>query len=184
MQALSNAITICDRVGKKPTAATAQALKKLFPSSTSTPVSEMHRKRVFDPTAECVFSNEKKKKKAVRSRATTVKFVFIKNYAEGLPKNKNRKELLDGKCTKKIEIYRTMNADQVKAKVLREFTSIGISVFSYLNLDGGIRFTISTQQNLDGNGVITSAKKKNGNIVYITDHTPVAILASNMYILM
>ena len=76
-----------------------------------------------------------------------------------------------------------MNTDQVKA-VLHEFTRIGILVISYLQLDGGIHFTISTQQNLDGNGVITSTKKKNGNIVYITDHTLVAILASNMYILM
>ena len=169
---LSNAITICERVGKKPTAATAQALKKLFPSSTSTPVPAVHRKRVIDPTAECVFSNEKKKKKAARSRATSVKFVLINDFVKGLPRSENRKELLEGECTKKIEIFRTMNADQVKAKVLREFT--GISVFSYLQLDGGVRLTISSQQHLDGNEVITSAKKRNGNVVYITNRTQVA----------
>ena len=85
-----------------------------------------------------------------------MKFVFIKNYVEGQPKSKNRKELLEGKCTKKIEIYRTMNADQAKA-VLREF---GILVFSYLQLDGGIRFTISTQQNLDWNGESQGQRKR------------------------
>ena len=69
---------------KKPTAAMAQALKKLFSFSTFTPVPETQRKRVFDPTAECVLSNQKKKKKAARSQATTVKVVFIKNYVEVL----------------------------------------------------------------------------------------------------
>ena len=58
-------------------------------------------------------------------------------------------------------------------KVLHEFT--GISVTLCLQSDGGIHLIIPAQQNLDGNGVITSAKKRNGNIVNITDHILVAI---------
>lgn len=165
---MSNAITICDRVGKKPTAATAQALKKLFPSSASTPA-PVQRKRVFDPTADCVFTSEKKKKKAARCRGTMVNFVLLRDFEKGLPRKEARKQLMEGNCAKKIEIFRTMSADEVKTKVLQEFTTI--STISYLQLNGGVRMAISSQQHLDGNEVITSAKKRNGNVVYITDQT-------------
>ena len=169
-QAVLNAMTICDRVGKKPTAATAQALKKLFPSSTSTPV-PVQRKRVFDPTADCAFSNEKKKKKAARTRGTMINFVLLHDFEKGLPRKEARKQLMEGNCAKKIEIFRTMSAGEVKTKVLREFTTI--STISYLQLNGGVHMAVSSQQHLDGNEVITNAKKRNGNIVYITDRTPV-----------
>ena len=74
-----------------------------------------------------------------------MKFVLIKNLVKGLPKSENRK-LLEGECNKKIEIHGTINADQVKAKVLHEFT--GISVTLCLQLDGGIHLIIPTQKDL------------------------------------
>ena len=160
---MSNAITICDRVGKKPTGVTAQALKKLFPSSTSTPV-PVQRKRVFDPTADCVFTSEKKKKKVVRSWGTMVNFALLNNFERGLPRKEARKQLMEGNCAKQIEIFRTMSADEIKAKVLCEFATI--SMICYLQLNG-VHMAISSQQHLDGNEVITNAKKRNGNVVYI-----------------
>ena len=128
---------------------------------------------MFDPTADCVFTVEKKKKKAACSRGTMVKFALLNDFEKGLPRKEIRKQLLEGNCAKKIEIFRTMSADEVKAKVLREFTAI--SMISYLQLNGGVHMAISSQQQLDGNEVITSAKKRNGNVVYITDRTLVYI---------
>ena len=46
----------------------------------------------------------------------------------------------------------------------------------YLQLNGGIKMAISSQQNLDGNEVITCAKKRNGNITYITDRVQIIYL--------
>lgn len=166
-QATVDAMTICDQVGKKPTPAAAKVLKKLFPSSTSTPV----QKRPFDPTADCIVSTVKKKKKAVRSRCTTVRFILLKDFEKGLPRGQARKQLLEGNCSKKIEIFRTMNAAQVRAKILQGFPNA--SAISFLQLNGGINMTISSNQNLDGDGVITASAKRNGNVVYITDCSPV-----------
>ena len=97
-----DAIAVCDRVGKRPAPAAAKVLKKLFPSSTSTPVPSSS-KRPFDPTAECVFAMEKKKKKAARSRPTKIQFILLKEFEKGLPRGNTRKELLQGDCLKKID---------------------------------------------------------------------------------
>ena len=100
-----------------------------------------------------------------------INFVLLHDFEKGLPRKEARKQLMEGNCAKKIEIFRTMSAGEVKTKVLREFTTI--STISYLQLNGGVHMAISSQQHLDGNEVITNAKKRNGNIVYITDRTPV-----------
>ena len=136
----------------------------------------MQKKRVFDPTADCVFASEKKKRKAARIRGTMVNFVLIHDFEKGLPRKEERKQLLEGDNAKKIEIFRTMSVDQVKAKILQEFSAI--STMSYLQLNGGIKISISSQQNLDGNEVITCAKKRNGNILYITDRLQVILPAA------
>jgi len=86
-----------------------------------------------------------------------------------MPRGKARKQLLEGNCAKRIEMFRTMSADEVKAKFLCEFTTI--STISYLQLNGAVDMAISSQQDLDNNKVITSSLKINGNVVYITDHT-------------
>ena len=51
-----------------------------------------------------------------------VKFVLVKDFEKGLPRIEQRKQVLEGDCAKKIEIFRTMSADKIKAKMLREFT--------------------------------------------------------------
>lgn len=60
----SKAISFCSRVGK-PSTSQAEALRNLFPSSSASTSAEYitARKRAFDPTADCVFSGEKKKRK-------------------------------------------------------------------------------------------------------------------------
>ena len=122
--------------------------------------------RVFDPTAECVFTNEKKKKKAVRNQGSMLKFVLISEPKNGVPKKKRRKELLEGNSSKKIEIFRSMKPHEIETKVLSNFSTI--SAFTYLQVIRGSQLIIATQQSFDGNELIAESQKRSGNIVYIT----------------
>lgn len=164
VQVSSNAIAICSRVGQKPSPAAAQELKKLFTASTSVPVPK--KRAVFDPTAECVFASEKKKKKAARNRGSIVNFVLITEHEKGLLRGNSRKQLLQGSSAKKIEIFRSMSPQQIQAKVLQQFTTL--STISFLQVAGGSHLVCSPQQNPDGNEVIANSQKRSGNTLYIT----------------
>jgi len=176
IQTSFNAISICDRAGKKPSAVAAQELKKLFASSTSVTVPK--KRPAFDPTNECVFAAEKKKKKAARNRGTLVNFVLVSDPDKGLPRGQARKELLGGGMSKKIEIFRHTKPVEVYNKVLQQFPSI--SAYSYIQVVDGSHLTVSNIQHLDADEVIKDSQKRNGNILYITPSEVCALYISQI----
>lgn len=136
----------------------------MFPSSSASTEYITAKKRAFDPTADCVFSAEKKKKKACRNRGTSVTFVLISDIQKGVPRRKADKDKLiaDGH-SKKTDVFRSMSVNQVQAKVLRLFA---INSFEYLEVNGTNLF-VGTNQLLNGDEVIESAVKRKGHTMYI-----------------
>ena len=74
--------------------------KKLFPSSTSTPVPvQIKGKRCF--TQQQIVCLPVRKKKATHSWGTMVNFIFLHDFEKGLPKKEVKKQqLMEGMCVK------------------------------------------------------------------------------------
>ena len=81
---------ICNRVGK-PSNAHTEALRDLFPSSSSS--KRIQLSNAFDPTQPCVALENQKKKKASRCKPSKVTVIVVEDLRKGLPKGKYRKEL-------------------------------------------------------------------------------------------
>ena len=139
-------------------------MRNLFPSSSASTEYITTKKRAFDPTADCVFSAEKKKKKACRNRGTGVTFVLISDIRKGIPRRKPDKDkLIEDGHSKKTDLFRAMSANQVQAKVLKLFS---ISSFEYLEVND-TNLSVGIKQLLTGDEVIESAIKRKGHTIYI-----------------
>ena len=66
---------------------------------------------------------------------------------------------------KKTDLLRSMNVDQVKAKVLQLFS---IRSFEYLKVNG-TNLSVENNQLLNGDEVIASAIKRKGHTMYIKE---------------
>ena len=95
----------------KPSAASARAVKALFPSSSSAP-----RKIVtsaFDPLEEGVFTHEPKRKKGARVKAVQVSVFVVKSHTKCVPHGAWRRKLIERKQLVRVELQRNMSPSQV-----------------------------------------------------------------------
>ena len=85
----------CHKVSQ-PSRLTAETLKKLFPGCSSTSEPSLG-KRKFDPSAECIVSGQKKKKKSsnIRGKPRTIPVVLLKWKSRFVPRGYARSRLLE-----------------------------------------------------------------------------------------
>ena len=73
----------------------------------------------------CIF-NPEKEKKAARNRGTNLTIMLVNDYSKGVP---IKKQLQDDHLVKKVEMFRTMSAEQVQARIKQQFA---LSFYEYM----------------------------------------------------
>ena len=113
---------------------------------------------------ECVFSTEKRRKKAARNRGTNLTVTIVNDYSKGVPTGKQKKQLQSDGLVKKVEMFRTMSSEQVQVRIKQQ---CALKNFQFLQVDGK-KLSIASHQLVNGDELIESAIKRNENRVYIT----------------
>ena len=103
---------------KKPSAADARTLSSLFPASK--PVKRI-RSEAFDPFADCIASDAKRKKKAVRIKPRNIAVVLVDD-TDRVPRFGKRKALKNDGKIRQLQFTRNMSAGQVKKNIIRGFS--------------------------------------------------------------
>ena len=70
-----------------------------------------------------VYFQPRKRKKAARNRGTNLTIMLVNDYSKGLPIKKKKTQLQYDYLVKKVEMFRTMSAEQVQAKIKQQFCS-------------------------------------------------------------
>lgn len=151
---------ICNRVGK-PSNAHSEALRDLFPSSSS---KRIRLSDAFDPTQPCVALEYQKKKKAVRCRPNKVTVIVVEDLGKGLPKGNYRKELIQLQRVVSLEFYRYMSSTQIKNAIIRGFKHLPLHCFKYLVCDRKVLLVVNADQDQDGNKIINSLQPGKGTL--------------------
>ena len=153
------AVSICSTVGQSK-GASARVLSKLFPSSTSSTASK--RASGFDPTKECVAApQQKKKKKAVRTRPVTVSVTVVKNPKQGVPKGKKRKEeVVREQRTQKIQVTRSMSSREVRNEITRAFKHLPLKAFQIMESTTGGNLFEAKNQSPNGADLVEGVVKR------------------------
>ena len=145
----------------KPTGVEAESLSKLFPSSSSASTgSKRIRTPTFDPTADLVVGNEKRKKKAVNNaqgRPTSVKVMALKSFTKYIPRGKQRSTLKKADRERSLLFKRSMTSEEVRCTIAMGFSDIAAvreKNWTYLQCDCDNHLAISKNQALNGNDVI------------------------------
>ena len=153
---------ICIRVGK-PSNAHSEALRELFPSSSSSS-KRIRLSDAFDPTQPCVALEYQKKKKAVCCRPSKVTVIVVEDLRKGLPKRKYRKEFAQLQRVVSLEFYRYMSSTQIKNAIIRGFEHLPLRYFKYLVCDGKVSLVVNADQDQDGNKIINSLQPGKGTL--------------------
>ena len=162
LQKLAGSVSkICNRVGK-PSNAHTEALRDLFPSSSSS--KRIRLSDAFDPTQPCVALEHQKKKKAVRCRPSKVAVIVVEDLKKGLPKGKYRKELTQSQRVVSLEFYRYMSSTQIKNAIIRSFKHLPLHCFKYLVCDSNVSLVVNADQDQDGNKIINSLQHGKGTL--------------------
>ncbi len=160
------ASTICSKV-KKLSPAHASALHKMFPSSVSRPKKQS---AAFDPTEDCVFLSEQKKKKksTSRNKPTLINVVVVDRHRRIVPRGLYKTELENAQRFLKVTLQRNMSAAAVQTAIQQASRHLNIRAFIVLECEGG-KLVEAATQSPDGDSVIDSATKRKGNTYYITE---------------
>ena len=138
----------------KPSEANSKALLSLFPGL-------QNRKRKFSPSDECVVAEQHRKKKAgnpsARGRPKMLKVVFLDKLGPVLPKGQARDKLCREGRIKEVPIRRNMTATEVTNILANHFSTGNACEVEYLQAHRDNTLKMSTEQNLDGAGVIRVA---------------------------
>ena len=92
--------------------------------------------------------------------------MLIPNGTKSVCRGKHHKSLVQ----KKIQIFRTMSASEVKRAIMKSFTLLSLS-FIYLDVDTAHKFSEDTVQEKHGNAVADCGKY---GTVYIMEHSNVS----------
>ena len=121
---------------------------------------------MFDPTSECAFATQQKRKKAARVKPTNITLTIIKNVSKGVPRGKYKTELMDKKMCIKIPLFRNMSGQQVRTALLEKLLTVDDIVDYKLLQCSGQQLMHALDQLPSGSDIIDSAMKRKGNIVY------------------
>ena len=176
----ARAVNIAGRL-KKPTDGEAKALSKLFPSSSASSTGSKRLRTTFDPTADLVVGEEKRKKKAanVQGRPTSVKVMVLKSFTPYIPRGKPRNDLKKNGRERSLLFRRSMTADDVRSTIARGFSDITVvkdKTWTYLQCDSDNHLAISKKQALDGNEVIN----RKGSL-YICPTPPIQVWFAHVF---
>lgn len=162
----STAVGLCNKV-RKPSQGHASTLRKLFPSSSSRSAKRKPLASNFDPTDECAFAGEQKRKQGARLKPTNINLTIVKDPSKGVPRGKCRKGLMenDDTCVK-VPLVRSMSSDLVRSIFKDELVSRSIADYKLLECDGQ-QLVEASEQSPCGSDIIDSALKRKGKTVYI-----------------
>ena len=154
---------LCRQIGSK---ASSSVLRKMF-ATTST---VQKRPIPFDPTADCVFEQQKKKKKAARNKISKISIMVVRNIQDGVPKAANKDKLIEEGRMIKVDLTRQMQSGQVRAVFLNAVKGLNIKAYQVLDVVGQ-KLAVSKNQHPDGDTVIENASRRKGNMLYVMDST-------------
>ena len=161
------ATSICDIV-KRPTQKHVEAMRKLFPSSSSSATTKQENlSDVFDPS-----STKKRKRKPVHFKPSKVEVYLMHSTATTVPIRKHRNALRKSNRIAKLEMFCNMTTLQTKNAIIRAFSHLKLGSFKYLSCTGN-SLTIGDLQAKDGGMVIDEAKSRKG-IIYIKESVEVS----------
>ena len=141
---ISQATSICDIV-KRPTQKHVEAMRKLFPSSSSSATTKQENlSDVFDPS-----STKKRKRKPVRFKPSKVEVYLVHSTATTVPIRKHRNALRKSNRIAKLEMFHNMTTLQTKNAIIRAFSHLKLGSFKYLSCTGN-SLTIGDLQAKDG----------------------------------
>lgn len=147
---------------KKPSKELASTLRKLFPSSSSST-----KRKSFDPSDDCVFVSQQKKKKAARVKPTLITLMLIKHRCRGVPRGKYKNDLIEKDMCIKVPLLRSMTSDQVRDALLSKVTTHAEYVDYELLQCVGQRLVEAPEQLPCGSDIVDDAAKRKGNVVYV-----------------
>ena len=126
MQGLSGrATSIYSAIGQSK-GVSARVLNKL---STSSKAVGSKRSSSFDPTHKCVAAlQQKKKKKAVRARSTTISITALKDPKLGIPKGKRKQEIIRELRTQKVQVTHAMSCREIRNEIVRAFKHLPLTL--------------------------------------------------------
>lgn len=141
---------------KKPSDTNIKALVKLFPTCKSGV-----KKPVFDPTSDCIASENQRCKKSANSitkgRLKSLKVVIVKDFPCSVPKGPLRERLIKIGRLKEVSFTRVMSESHCQDTILDAFKTIGLKKFYYLQAQKNHSLQLAPNQILDGNSVINLA---------------------------
>ena len=145
----------------KPSKAEASALSKLFPSTPPLPKVPSG----FDPSRDLVCAAQKKKKKAVRVKPSSLNLALHVG-TTAIPRGKHRKKLLESNRIQKVEFTRYMSAQIVKNKIVAAFSSQEnfCGAYTLLSQSQDGRLTLAENQYPTGQQFVNNALKHRGNV--------------------
>ena len=132
----------------------------------------------FDPTRECVFAEQKRKKKCARVKPSKLTLTLLTSKESSIPRGKHRKALETKGRIQKVEFSRDMSAATVKNLIIRAFCHQEDFNFTYRLLcqsqDG--KLSTNSVQFPSGDQFVEGALKHRGN-VYLVPVDEVCVLA-------
>ena len=94
------------------------------------------RPSAFDPTADCVFEQQKKKKKAARNKISKISIMVVRNIQDGVPKAANKDKLIEEGRMIKVDLTRQMQPGHVRAVFLNAVKGLNIKAYQVLDVAG------------------------------------------------
>ena len=156
---------ICKKL-QKPSSSHREALRKLFPSSSSKSIKRSSSDLSFDPTEDCAFSSQQKKKKGARQKTTTINVVVVDDSKSGVPRGSYKKRLIREGYWIKMDLHRNMTSASVKQAIQKAIMPLNITSYSILECVGQ-QLTAGGSQLPNGNEVIDAVTKRKGNVLYL-----------------
>ena len=144
---------MCKALGK-PSEANAKVLSSLFPACGS---KGMKRPLKFDPTDECVASEQQRRKKAVtpgKGRPKQLQVVILEDIPPTIPKGIARDHLRKENRIKNLHFYRSMSVYETMNIITEAFKDINLK---FLQAYKSNCLREADEQALDGAGVIKLA---------------------------
>ena len=148
---------ICRRIGK-PSEHTARALKKLFPTCSTSGLGEK-RRMVFDPSAECVAAAQQQKKKAAntRTKPRSITVVLFNEHRDYVPKGNTRMQLSKAGRIQKMQFRKRMSAQEVRNVLFSSFSKFDLKNMLYIKCGKDNSLSIHHKQDLNGDEIIELA---------------------------
>lgn len=146
---------------KRPSDTNVKALVKLFPTKSGVSKRADVSKPVFDPTSDCVASENQRRKKSAnpnsKGRSKCLKVVLVKELPCTIPKGPLRERFIKLGRLKDVSFTRVMSECDCQDVILDAFKAVGLKNFYYLQVQKNHSLQLVPSQIRDGNSVINLA---------------------------